>query len=281
MSEETTTKGRLGTPVELLIGSVIGAVLGWPITKALDGLAADNKWPTWVYMIGTVIGVALVLFVMTFIVTPWRRTIWGSLGRSFKCLWSWRPVSNRGLLHVIGVLRTDMANVALEAAHQYDQQKQDLEEAKKLYVEATNRPNVVINRVAGSSIATGGPVIPLPDPRWTIIHNDFDRGVENFLLTNHVPRSFAKEVRVEGETDRNGYSEVTILDAATFEDLSGNEYGEFLARFDEHARWSGAPFEVSWYDENGTHRAQTIFVPGWEPAPPPAPSQWNSDETPF
>lgn len=269
-----------------MIGALLGAVLGWPITRALDGWATESNLPWWAYLVGSAIGVVAVLFVMTFFVKVWRTAIWGNGWRGMKWLWSWRPVSARRHRNDLRALTSEVIErvdrAASEAAEkEADRAKARSEATKGLYVSFAEKDAEIAKLLANlksRNPSTPQPSLPLPDPRWTIKHDMFDKTEYDFILFNHVPRSFAKEVRVEGVTDMNGYTEVEILDAGHFEDLSGEASGAFRARFGKNARVNGASIEVTWYNEHGAHLTEDIYVPGWEAPPPKANDVWNQPD---
>jgi hypothetical protein len=252
---------------------LIGAVLGWPITKALDGWASESKLPWGVYLLGSIIGIAVVLLIMSFFIKRWRQAFWGGIGLGLRWLWSWHPVSAR---HSEALREMDRLRILVELPTiirtVISEDKASAEETRKMMqplVDQMVRKQLQANKAVADTVQAGAaavlaePVIPLPDPRWTIERESFN----TWLLTNQVPRSVAKEVRVEG-TDQNGeYAGITILNAAHFEDLSGRAWGRFDAKFDQDARWNGATFLVSWYDETSVNRWERVFVPGWEKRP--------------
>ncbi len=279
--------------MELVVAALVGAVLGWPITKALDGLTADNTLPWWLYLVGMVVGIAAVLLIMSFFLKEWRSTVWGGLGKMLGWMWSWHPVSARRhqaeLIELERRVLDDLDKVVegltrkhIERARSVDR---DIALLGKIQIDrgAEIREAVAAELKRSAAAAPkAAPELPPPDPRWTITQPD-EGDREHFRITNHVLRSVAKEVRVDGEADEDGYTEIDILDAAHFEDLSGSRSGDFRARFSGQARQNGASFQVSWYDENGARIVESLFLRGWEERAP-RPSPWNqgpNDETPF
>jgi len=99
---------------------------------------------------------------------------------------------------------------------------------------------------------------PLPRPRWTIDADTGDGASDWYTIQNHVPRSVAREVRVEAGPD------FEIRDAGHWEDLSvtgpTNGTGHFQAFSSERGHLSGVDVVVTWYDENGERQAETRRV---------------------
>lgn len=262
MTESAPAKPRLSTSAELLIGAVLGTVVGWPITRALDEWATESKLPWWVYILGVAVGIFVVLFAMTFIIKAWRAMVWGNVWRALTWLWSWRPVSARRFNRMV----MEQEAASKRAIDTFTSQ------VARLQATWSKALPTAPSRTTQSPLEGDWPKpLPLPSPRWTIKQNSFDKTELDFILQNHVPRSVAKEVRVEAEGDFNGDIDATILDAGHFEDLSGEASGEFRVGLSPRARVNGTSFEISWYNSGAQRLREVIFVPGWESAQPPQP----------
>jgi len=267
-----------------MIGGGVIALLVWAV-PALIGAATAAKVPLWVY-----VGVGLIsLVALSVIIRRWRRIAWGGLRRGLRWLWSWHPVSSRRLdratahaarqRHGLETLHNNLAEAQQGASVSLALTVTDLTSRLEALEQKSRSLDASIwGMQAGAAPATMG-AIPLPQPRWTIKQELWDKSEYDFTLTNHVPRSVAREVRVEG-VDNGRYSPITILGAGHFEDLSGENSGAFRARFDPDARSDGASFTISWYDEAGEQRWEQLFVPGWVARPAHQQPTYN-DETPF
>ncbi|MDQ0894513.1 hypothetical protein [Agromyces ramosus] len=299
MTENPPSRRRMSTSVELLIGAVLGAILGWPITRALDEWAAESQLPWWAYLVGTGIGIAFVLFVMTFIIKAWRVSIWGWVGRLAKWLWDSRPVSlrrhRRDIERVMKSLIAPILEQSREIAREEIASSKMLEDAKAEYARAMTdiAQKIAQRRVNGTvaAAASSSKMIPLPAPRWHIQRVESDEHSDTFTLINSVERSVAREVRVDDSHDYNGEPNgvATILEGGHFEDLSGKASGDFRAEFSPSARQGGGTLDVTWYDDDGEKHHEYVRVAGWEKRPP-QPDSWvakggqnilNPDETPF
>lgn len=122
------------------------------------------------------------------------------------------------------------------------------------------------------------PKPPLPRPRWQA-GPDNTQGPDHYVIQNTVPRSVAKEVRVEADSDMN------IIDAGHWQDLSTEGptkgVGTFIAVAMERGIDQGVQLTVSWYDENGRFDQVNKLI--WPPKPEGfavSQSQYP-DETPF
>lgn len=281
MSDEVATNRRLSTPVEILIGAVIGAILGWPITKWLDGLAADNNWPSWVYLIGIVVGIATALFFMTLVIRNWRLAFWGGIGRALKWIWSWHPVSARrhskelasGRAVQEKVLRAwhdALQQIADQAVKENEAAREELDNLKTRYAraiaDATNNARADARAEAADRYApqpppeAEPPSIPPPEPRWSVTHLDTDlgTGLHEFAIKNSVPRSVAKEVRVEkGDLYR-------VTDAGHFENLSGEGEALFRAEVHDPGSTDGFVMTISWYDDDYIKKFEVLYIQPWE-----------------
>jgi hypothetical protein len=100
--------------------------------------------------------------------------------------------------------------------------------------------------------------LPLPKPRWSI---DFDPEGDDdneYFLRNAVPRSVAREVRIDSHVER-----FRIVDAGHFENMSGAKSATFQGQYFAAAAGHGVPFTVAWYDENGEEQRASIELPPW------------------
>lgn len=99
--------------------------------------------------------------------------------------------------------------------------------------------------------------LPLPRPRWSVFpspHNDADFGA--YMLRNAVPRSVAREVRLEGDAD------FAVTDAGHWEDLSGPSSGDFRGNITLTGTRLGVTFRIAWYDEDGILCSEPYYMPG-------------------
>ncbi|WP_341956140.1 hypothetical protein [Microbacterium sp. LWH13-1.2] len=100
---------------------------------------------------------------------------------------------------------------------------------------------------------------PLPLPRWMIAPAPSGKRGE-YVLRNSVPRSVAKEVRLEAE------AEFKIISAGHWKDLSGTEekgaVGEFVGVFTSQGETFGVRFLVGWYDEHAKYKTRSLFLGG-------------------
>lgn len=292
MTDTSPSKRRLSTSGELVIGAFLGAILGWPITKALDGWAAENKLPWTAYLLGSVVGIAVVLLLMSFFIKAWRTAVWGWGGRLARWLWESRPVSHRQHLEALKELRAsvtqDVKDIASSTARKALNEKRSLDTSIQQLVTRQGAPE---GSSSPSSAATPKKP-PLPEPRWRIERVESDSSNRTFELFNSVERSVALEVRVDDGEDWNGQPNgvAFILEDGHFQDLSGKASGQFRADFSQEARYGGGSLQVSWYDENAEKQYEYVRVPGWEKRPPRSdgwtvkdgvPDIMNPKETPF
>jgi hypothetical protein len=99
--------------------------------------------------------------------------------------------------------------------------------------------------------------LPLPDPRWTVYESPkADSDFNTFTLRNAVPRSVAREVRIETDED------FKVTDAGHWADLSGEANGEFRGNMTINGRANGVRFQIVWYDENDARRSGYYDLPG-------------------
>lgn len=102
--------------------------------------------------------------------------------------------------------------------------------------------------------------LPRPAPRWSVERV----GPTHWALRNLVPRSIAREVRIESDSD------LTIVDAGHWPDLSpaGKPAAEGL--FQGHVTSSGltfgVKFTITWYDEAGKAHQGSTYMKGSDEA---------------
>lgn len=112
------------------------------------------------------------------------------------------------------------------------------------------------NKIAEEKASQLAPV-PSPAPRWMIAPENTEED-NVFVLRNAVPRSVAREVRLEADSD------LKILDAAQWKDLSGTDTtgaaGTFMAVFSKQGETFGVNLYLSWYDENGKKHGANLFM---------------------
>jgi hypothetical protein len=99
--------------------------------------------------------------------------------------------------------------------------------------------------------------IPLPAPRWMIAPENTDED-DVYVLRNSVPRSVAREVRLDADPD------FKIVDAGHWQDLSGTETGgasgTFKGVFTPQGITFGVKLSVKWFDEHGKQQVAVLFL---------------------
>lgn len=152
---------------------------------------------------------------------------------------------------------------AAELSHERALQAKD-EEITELHDQiartmAANETKSQQGRELVDKILTSPPKPPLPQPRWMIAPAPSEKRGE-YVLRNSVPRSVAKEVRLEAE------AEFKIISAGHWKDLSGTEdkgkIGDFIGAFTSQGETFGVRFVVGWYDEHGKYKTRTLFLGG-------------------
>ncbi|MWB98317.1 hypothetical protein [Agromyces seonyuensis] len=208
--------------------------------------------------------------------------------RALTWLWAWHPVSARRHTRELDRLRKSLKfgdsevqgaakksalegdarlRIALDAdfkaiKQRLDRQEKNHEAVAALVVSLESE----IKRGPGAS-AVAEPLAPtsppLPRPRWDIEWLAHDDGTPNsfFDITNHVPRSVANEVRIEGT------SRVRVRDAGHWASLSGKVSEQFVAQVAEEGEYLGVRFSVEWYDEDGAKQREEVTAPPWEDDP--------------
>jgi len=108
---------------------------------------------------------------------------------------------------------------------------------------------------------------PLPRPRWIVEADTEDGAPDWYTIQNLVPRSVAREVRVEAGP------EFQILDAGHWEDLStsgpASGRGSFQAWANDWAVANGVDVVITWYDEQGNAQVESKHVWPSQPSPDP------------
>lgn len=100
--------------------------------------------------------------------------------------------------------------------------------------------------------------LPLPSPRWSV-YADNSGDHQDWILRNSVPRSVAREVRIESDGDLH------IIDAGHWADLSGGDegaLGSFQGTLSRRGEESGVVFNITWYDESGVRKSDQVTLPG-------------------
>ena len=170
---------------------------------------------------GILAGIGLIFTVAK---SSWREKVWGNMAR---------------LLHWVRSLRvTTQARTAaaLEAARLYGYRQGEMWGEQQLVV---------------TPLGPDGP--PLPLPRWTLTL-DTTRAELSYVLNNVVPRSIAREVRIENR------AECPIMDAGSWEDLSGETSGRFFGAISNRGMMLGVNFEVSWHGEINEYRTSDVWL---------------------
>lgn len=287
---------------ELVVGGVVLGAVGWAITRALDGFAAQYEWPWWSYAIGVGGGLALLLVGMTIFRPTWREKTWAKLAY-------WQPFTTQARLKRIqqdaysdgmlfengnmkrvlemeraqhetaidkisatlsarvahiATLNNDLSRLSLETAAGRDAllaMRAERDEQRLLNQELEGRIEKLMSDA--KSKPTARTVPPLPRPRWITARE----GTNYYSIRNAVPRSVAREVRIESDAD------MTILDAGVWDDLSVEGRwagrGPFTATATPSGRSYGVRLTVSWYDENGTQLSEYVMVSPEDDEPDP------------
>ena len=113
-------------------------------------------------------------------------------------------------------------------------------------------------KVAAAMVQISKPppaVIPLPRPRWSVAEADKPGDGRNYILRNSVPRSVAKEVHLDSDSD------FEIEDAGHWEELSGESIGSFRGSLLPSGWMNGVVFTISWYDETAVEYNATYLLP--------------------
>ncbi|GAA3882616.1 hypothetical protein GCM10022381_26100 [Leifsonia kafniensis] len=152
-------------------------------------------------------------------------------------------------------MTADMEQVAKTAARAHEESERilaaSIKDYSKILADAKQQQNSPENPLSGwEPDPIFSPIVPLPEPRWSVrmVHETTER----FELVNAVPRSVAKEVRIEGDQD------IRILDAGHWNDLSGEAVGPFRGSLAEKAYRMGAYFTVTWFDENNQPKEKSV-----------------------
>lgn len=236
---------------------------------------------------------------------------WTALGCAARWIWSWRPISGRRyarermvLLRAIAegnVRRRRLAKRADDAINQVRgsipdvtvvllsqiQENKELIDELRAEVDRFAKPKTeglkVDHEANKRAAAASLPIAPpLPRPRW---HAGPDNVLDpdQYVIQNMVPRSVAREVRVESD-------DMDIIDAGHWEDLSTTGpmrgTGTFIAVANERGTYNGVDLTITWYDEKGEKDfvRKTIW-PKCEPQPEDEkPTMWvipsKNDDTP-
>lgn len=114
------------------------------------------------------------------------------------------------------------------------------------------------NSIAEAESSRLAPV-PRPAPRWMVAPENTDEE-DVYVLRNSVPRSVAREVRLDADP------EFKIVDAGHWQDLSGTDTdgasGRFMGVFTPQGETFGVNLYIKWYDENGSQQAENLFLRG-------------------
>lgn len=98
--------------------------------------------------------------------------------------------------------------------------------------------------------------LPRPAPRWRVYADEDSADGTDFRLSNPVPRSTAREVRIDSDSD------MAILDAGHWQDLSGESIGNFRAELTRVGWEQGVAISITWYDENNLRHDGSAYLPG-------------------
>jgi len=271
----------------------LSGAVGWAITRVLDGAAAANKWPWWAYGIGIGAGLVLLLLGMSIFRSAWRQKTWARLaywqpfttrarlkriqtdaysdGMLFENGNMKRVLEMERAKHAtamdkisatlsarvsqIASLNNDLNRLSVEAAAARDKltaMRAERDEQRRLNQALESRVERLTSEAKSKPVARTVP--PLPRPRWITARE----GDNYYSLRNAVPRSVAREVRIESDAD------MTILDAGVWDDLSVEGRwagrGPFTATITPSGRSYGVRLTVSWYDENGTELSEYVMV---------------------
>lgn len=218
----------------------------------------------------------------------WRDKVWGPTGRFFKWAVPIRLTTTtriRAKDSEIIVFRASVERALAASIRSGELTAEAIAQVAVLERELEARPKVSsATGLAAPAEQPTAPAIPLPQPRWSIYldQGDSSDGMD-YVIRNTVPRSVAREVRLEAEVDC-----FEFFDAAHWENMSGVSMEEFRGSTKPEMNWArerGFDLFIEWYDEKQKARSTTISIPATEPAPEPTPNfvagQSWSTETPF
>lgn len=199
-----------------------------------------NSFWTWAnenQLAATVIGGAILLGALKLL--SFIPKIGPHIGKFLNWTWSFHPVSARRHSREVKALRGEMNDVAEDVVRRLKLESDDFDRStaadRKIYADALGRAEQV------HGAAAIGASKPLPEPRWAV---RLQPGTsDQFQLVNTVPRSVAREVRIETDTN------LTIMDAGHWEDLSGIATGPFIGELSSSAYSQGVNMSVTWHDE--------------------------------
>jgi hypothetical protein len=128
--------------------------------------------------------------------------------------------------------------------------------AKSKVSEAEEAAQAARAELATRQARPGASKLPRPAPRWRIYADEDEPDGLDFLIANTVPRSVAREVRIEPDED------MEVLDAGHWEDLSGSAIGNFRAEVTPNGIDYGVNITITWYDDQNQQRTTAVRVPG-------------------
>lgn len=296
----------LGAGVFGVVATVAGQfIVDW-IREGVETQGFEGFWgPILLVVLGALAVIAIFALLIVSIISPRGRERWAGFG---KWLWSWRPVSyrrhrreltqqNEAMLAEVGSVagavseneastdkvakwaydaiekvRLSIPDVTLELLKQMQESKKSIEELRTSVdqLEKPKRGEVTVDCEASKRAAAASlqPAPPLPRPRWHASPDNVP-DLDQYVIQNMVPRSVAREVRVEA------VEAMDIIDAGHWEDLSTNGptggTGTFIGVVNQRGRMNHVEIVISWYDEKGEKDSvrKMIFpkeVPGPEPA---------------
>lgn len=265
MTTDTPTPWGQTTAGIVVINGVVTAVVSTLVTWIINN-ATSLPW-LWIVTIFASVAV-LVFVILSLFRARLRETIWKRPARWFAGL---RITTAKQRLAEVSRAKSKAHIAANNAA------KDLIAKAEGLAAEAT-RQNVdlneenadlalkifertqLINALQASARGGESNALPRPDPRWRVYAEEDSADGSDFILMNSVPRSVAREVRIEADDD------MEILDAGHWEDLSGDIIGSFRGTVTSRGWDYGVRIHIMWFDEKNERRSASVHLPGSEPA---------------
>ena len=261
-TESSTPWGQTTTGI-IVVNGVITAVVSALATWAINN-AAPLPWASIAVTFALVaIGVFLALSLFQ---TRLRETFWT---RPFQWVRGLRVTTtnqrgkaileaeNKALAVAQSSAQTLIATSESAAADAWRKHETLAEENVGLTLRLSQQSDQI--RALESTTPSVDTTLPRPDPRWRVYAEDGSADGTDFTITNSVPRSVAREVRIEPDDD------MEILDAGHWEDLSGSARGSFRAAVTDQGWEYGVRTRVAWYDEKNTSRVAIVRLTGAEP----------------
>ncbi len=231
-----------------IVGGLVVAIVFSVGSRAISDIPLST--------LGLVACVAVVVGLIVFSIANrgWRNRTWGWLF-GLRLTTRFRRARDRESASIDGY--ADGTESMVPAVRQLQKQVDLAEAERDSSKQAAEDAIATRDQIVWAPTTAQATQPPLPRPRWRVLRafgsdaDDFD-----FKLMNAVPRSVAKEVRLESDQD------LVILDAGHWEDLSGPTNGSFRGRINDRGRQAGVQFTVTWWDEHGVQDTTTIYLAG-------------------